>query len=50
MSSGSFLFTDVSLPAVFMPNKSNNMNIFNPRAHNYFHTAGQYILTTFTVL
>ena len=32
--------SDVSLPAVFMPQKSNNMLIFNPRAGRYFHPTG----------
>ena len=35
--------SDVSLPAVFMPQKSNNMLIFNPRAGRYFHPTGMYV-------
>jgi hypothetical protein len=30
---------DICLPAVFMPYKSTN-NVFNPRAHQYFHPSG----------
>jgi hypothetical protein len=30
---------DLCLPAVFMPYKSPN-NIYNPRAHQYFHPSG----------
>ncbi|KAK2173881.1 hypothetical protein NP493_843g01017 [Ridgeia piscesae] len=31
---------DVSLPAVFMPTRGTNVNIYNPRAHDYFHAMG----------
>ncbi|XP_056014188.1 uncharacterized protein LOC125673462 isoform X4 [Ostrea edulis] len=31
---------DVSLPALFMPTKTNNATIYNPRAHQYFHPTG----------
>ena len=34
-------FTDVSLPAVFMPTKNTNMMVFNPRANKYFHPTGK---------
>jgi len=33
-------FSDVSLPALFMPFKTGT--IFNPRAHQYFHPTGNY--------
>ena len=32
-------FEDFCLPAVFMPYKSPG-NVFNPRAHQYFHPTG----------
>jgi hypothetical protein len=31
---------DVSLPAVFMPTKVRDLNVYNPRAHQYFHATG----------
>ena len=35
--------TDFCLPAVFMPYKATN-NIFNPKAHQYFHPSGKIFL------
>ena len=32
--------SDVSLPAVFLPSKSTNLHIYNPRANKYFHPTG----------
>ena len=34
-----FLFSDVSLPALFMP--FHRGTVFNPRAHQYFHPTGK---------
>lgn len=42
------ILTDVSLPAVFMPSKGANINIFNPRAHDYFHATGYFIIIILT--
>lgn len=38
--------TDVSLPAVFMPSRGTNINIYNPRAHDYFHAMGEWSIVT----
>jgi hypothetical protein len=36
-----FLLAEFCLPAVFMPYKTHN-NVFNPKAHQYFHPIGQF--------
>lgn len=36
------MFLDLTLPAVFMPIRSRN--VFNPRAHEYFHPFGKHLL------
>ena len=43
-----FLFqhvADISLPAVFMPTKTRDLNIYNSRAHQYFHATGKLLFS-----
>lgn len=46
-----FLFSDVCLPAVFMPTRTSH--VFSPKAHSYFHPPGivlSFSLTFFVVV
>lgn len=35
-----FYFIDFNLPAVFMPTKSRDLNMYNPKALRHFHATG----------
>ena len=42
-------YEDFCLPAVFMPFKSAN-SVFNPRAHQYFHPSGKFIIINYIII